>query len=901
MISSKILNRAEPTLLGWPKKRSLKAGVLGLTFIVVVYAFIQSMNFTTWLFIGLFFFWVPLLFSEWLFGRNEEWTNKRLEKILVSLKLAGGKKGTVSAENLGLTNMFYDNDSVYTLNGFEYFGFEYNASMSTLELHNEAIKILKDMPVSYVVKFIRFNSIYKSKFIQNHRSALCKQELIKPGYYIIFARNVIQTKESDKMSFLEEIPTTCRRLRETELKQYNEFLFNPTNIPKSDHKKALFTASHQTDGKFSWVYPNECYGACSLVELPDEVDKDFYQFFEAFEGSVGFVMARFEKHSQQAEEVKQAFKTFKLIQSRAALYLSRDSVKSEKIRKNLEDRTRGYGANLKMFVNCLVYGRPEEVTKRLKKIGRSDKATALTRPTFQVDSGHIDRSVASLAVGRKDTLPLREQKLDSIEEAVFYIPPKIHYIEPEIEYPFCFRNKNNVPRYIDHANLEVTPITLLVGKSGYGKSLTLSQMITAHLLLEKIYKRPVAVIMGEAGGSAKWLKYNGTADLTMDLSRQDGMDYNPLPIHPLHVFLEPYSTNKTDLKVVDALPARNFIASLIGTDFLDDEANKIIFNAIVDIYHQERTYEISKFYSYLDRAKNQQLKSVPESGREEFEVNWYKRLTKLSQYCKGGAYNHIFEPQDPEYDSINHVRVFYYNLDEEDFNNPDLVKPFLNLCYSTSQQISIRFKSTNKEGRDVLECIDEFDKQAKYLPISSLKDKKDQARKYGQIPTLCIQSFDYLSRKNEHGDYDNSIYEGVGRTIFWQVGQESVYPKVAAIFDEPYFPGKPGPKLSQMLEIAKSINDQKKMRDQGLLDSNMPRPMGFFDTNKIIEELINDVEDDYLWEKTTKPGGRYIRNFIIEKMGLSLEEASKFLARKLGNKIPSATPSEEWLNNLIGD
>jgi hypothetical protein len=797
--------------------------------------------------------------------------------------------------------MAYDKDSLYTLDGWEYFGYRVS-QLPHQELSAHAIKLLKDLPLDYVIKFIRFNTLHRSDFLIKHRPALASHRLTTPGYYIIIARNMRLTKVSEKNDFLGEISSSFIRLTEVELKQFNEYLFNPSKLPSSDQKMARFSANHLADGKFSWVYPGECYGACSLVELPDEVDSDFYKVFSAFEGQQGFLMTRFEKQSQQKEEITQAFKTFKLLQSNAAMWLAKDSVKAAKIRKNLEDRSRGYGANLKMFLNCVVYGSPDEVTRTLKNIGKKDDESALSRPSFQIDSGFIKESVSSLAIGRRDSLPLREQRLDSIEEASFYLPPLVNYTPPTIEHPLVYRTKHNVPKYIDHANLEETPITLLVGKSGYGKSLMLSQMIKAHLKLEEIYRRPVAVIMGDVGSSAEWLEDNGISDLTFDLSRTDGADFKALPIHPFHIFLS--ATDRPegdDLKTADILPLRNFILSLLDADLEDAEAGNLVIEAIRAMTACEKSYEITKFQNYLKKAIDDKASEVPKAAHEAFERTWYQRLTKLSQYSKGGLYHHIFEPDSPEYQSIDHVRVFYYNLDEEDFNNPDLVRPFLNLCYATAQQLSTKFKSTNTDGRDVLECIDEFDKQARYLPVSSLKDKKDQARKYGQIPVLCIQSFDYLSRKNEHGEFDNSIYEGVGRTFFWQVGQEKVYSKVAAIFDEPYLGGTPGPKLAKMLEITKNINEQRKLRDGGLLDANMPRPVGFFDTNKIIDELVVDVEPEILWETTTKPGGRKIRKFVRDRLGLSLDEAAKYLTAKLQNKIPAATPSDEWLSKLIGE
>lgn len=898
MISSKSLNRAEPTILGWPKKRSLKAGIVGLTFLIVFYAFVQSLDFGFWLFLAIFFFFGPLLTSEWLFGRNEDWTNKKLEALLNLLR--GKKEEALSAERLRLTGMAYDKDSLYTVDGWEYFGFR-PSRLTNRELGAESIKLLKDLPLEYVIKFIRFNRLHSSDFLSKHRPALASHRLTTPGYYIVIGRNMRLTKTAERNEFLSEISSSFIRLTETELKQFNEYLFNPSTEPRSGDEKARFSASHKTDGKFSWVYPSECYGALSLVELPDEVDSSFHKFFEAFEGHQGYIMTRFEKQSQQKEEITQAFKTFKLLQSNAAMWLAKDSVKAEKIRKNLEDRSRGLGANLKMFLNCLVYGSPDEVTRTLKNIGKRDDISATSRPSFQVDSGFIKESVASIAIGRRDSLPLREQRLDSIEEASFYLPPLVNYAPPTIEHPLVYRTKHNVPKYIDHANLEETPITLLVGKSGYGKSMMLSQMIKAHLKLEELYRRPVAVIMGDVGGSAEWLEDNGISDLSFDLSRKDGADFKPLPIHPFHIFLNAFSLEKAELKTADILPLRNFILSLIGADPLDAGAGGLVIEAIRAMAEGERSYEITKFHGYLKKAIDREMGRVPESAREEFELSWYGRLTKLCQYTKGGIYNHIFEPKSPDYQSIEHVRVFYYNLDEEDFNNPDLVRPFLNLCYATAQQLSSKFKSTNTQGRDVLECIDEFDKQARFLPISSLKDKKDQARKYGQIPVLCIQSFDYLSRKNEHGEFDNTIYEGVGRTFFWQVGQEKVYSKVAAIFDEPYLGGAPGPKLSQMLEIANNINEQRKLRDDGVIDANMPRPVGFFDTNKIIDGLIVDVETEILWETTTKPGGRKIRKFVRDRLGLSLDQAAKYLTAKLGNKIPAATPSDEWLAELIGE
>jgi hypothetical protein len=359
--------------------------------------------------------------------------------------------------------------------------------------------------------------------------------------------------------------------------------------------------------------------------------------------------------------------------------------------------------------------------------------------------------------------------------------------------------------------------------------------------------------------------------------------------------------------VVRGLPWE-MLAFFLQASTRDASVTTVLDKAIGAMIEKETVFRLSTFLGYMKASAAQLIEDAP-AGKDALAKEWFDRSLRLALFAKGGSYGGIFDPDVVERNDMKGVVNFYYNMDEEIFQIPDLAGAYIGLCWSVARSIGQRFKSNNEEARDTLLLMDEFDKKSEFLGGLTLKDMKDQSRKYGIIPGLGIQSFDYLTMPDSgSGRSKNTIYEGVGNTFFYGVGQEDVYPKISAIFEEVYIPGtEPRGKLREMLAIAQFIAKSKEDADKEKTMKRKPGQerkervysVGFFDSSRRIQHLYVDVERDFLWMFTTHPGGRAIRNAVRREVEPNLIKASLLLARHGPWPIPSETPSPKEIKEIV--
>lgn len=573
-----------------------------------------------------------------------------------------------------------------------------------------------------------------------------------------------------------------------------------------------------------------------------------------------------------------------------------------------EDEAAGDYEPLKIYCQVLVYGAPADVNDCLKKVKEARDIPDDIKPLMSPELGSIKDALRAVTPGALDTIPTRTLKVRSLTEAGFYLPLYAPPTSRAIEHPLVLRTIHNTPAYINHAGLSESPLTLFVGKSGSGKSSLMCVMIRAHWLLGELHGRPVAVVVGDVGSSMTFMIDNGIADLAFNMERLDGKDFPPLPIHPLHAFLERDSSGK--INTASRILARETIAFFLGVPSdRDATTNTIIDKAMERMIEKETVFRLSTYLVYLKESAKVLIDDAP-AARDVLAKEWFDHCIRLALFSKGGTYGGIFDPDTVERDSLKGVTAFYYNMDEEIFTIPDLAGAYIGVCWSVARSLAQRFKSNNEEARDTLLLMDEFNKKSEYLGGLTLKDMKDQSRKYGIIPGLGIQSFDYLTMPDKaHGvGSKNTIYEGVGNTFFYGVGQEDVYPKVSAIFEETYIPGtEPRGKLREMIDIARTIAaDKKKSELEKSLKARAGQErkervysVGFFDWTRNVQHLYVDIERDFLWMFTTHPGGRAVRNAVRKAVEPDLIKASILLASHGPWPIPSETPSASDMKIIV--
>lgn len=795
----------------------------------------------------------------------------------------------------------FDPLSIYNAAGDEFMGFEIHGSLSQAELISLCKPFMKKLPKGASLTHIRLAEPYSTPFLRTYRPALIAKKVMGVRYFVLLKIPYLKVSGDERKSLADNIPSIFYRIAREDLRDLAERIADPHKKNKTG-KTPHFEASFVNDGRYAYPYPNECYAAISVSALGTHVNESFQELFKPAFGMRSIVSTTVIKEGVLADGLRNLYGTMR--EQNLIGFGKVSQKKKEASQKEERDEEEGDYSTLKVYCQALVYGEQAEVNSCLREIKEAEKIDERVRPLMSVELGNIRATLRAVTPGGLETLPSRTHKVRSLSEAGFYLPTYAPPTAAAIEYPLVLRTIHNTPAYINHAGLSESPLTLYVGRSGSGKSTAICLAIRAHWLLQELHGRPVATVVGEVGSSMIFMVENGIADLSFNMERKDNEDFPPLPIHPLHAFLE----RNEDDAVTDAnkLLARETVAFFIGADTTNPSVATVIDKAIRKMVDEEKTYRLSTFKEYMDDAARAHIDSAPQAAKDDLAREWFEFSVRLAMFSKGGSYGRIFDPEAPTSDSLKGVVNFYYNMDEEIFEIPDLARAYIGLCWSVTRSIGRRFKSNNEDARDTLVKIDEFDRQSEYLGRMTLKNMKDQSRKYGLIPGLGIQSFDYLTQSESVKGSQNTIYEGVGNTFFYGVGQEDVYRKIAAIFEEVHIPGtKPRGKLKQMIEIAKNIEkskeDERKQKDMklrpGVQRKERVYSVGYFDSTRTIQQLYVDVERDFLWMFTTHPGGRAVRN-AVRKIEPNLIKASLLLAEHGPWPIPSETPSPEVIRGI---
>lgn len=887
-------------------QRTFYCLIFGLSIGLIICAALQVANgFVIVVFTGLTA-GIPAWISSFLY--QGEFPGDRVERVQLKIAkvLKIFREAFTGWDIAGHWSIQPDHDpmSVYNAGGDEFIGFEVHESISQQELVTLCARLHRKLPSGCSVTYIRLAQEFVTEFLQKYRPALLEKRVMGVEYFVILKLPYLKAGREKRIQLLEDVPSTFYRIGRQELRHLTERIVDP--YKRNDKGETpFFEASMVTDGRYAFPYPDECYAAISMSKLATYVDDRFVNVFKPAFGMRSIVSTTVTRQAGFKDSIANGYAAM-----REKGLIGLGGVTEAKKRSRMkaeEDEAAGDYIPLEIYCQALIYGRPGEVNDCIRKIKESSDIPDEVRPTMSPELGSIKGALSAVSPGSLMPLPTRSLKVRSLKEAGFYLPLFAPPTNMSVEYPFVLRTIHNTPAFINHAGLSESPLTLFVGKSGSGKSSLMTLMIRAHWLLGELHGRPVAIVVGDVGSSMTFMIDNALADLSFNMERVNGSDFPPLPIHPLHAFLE-----KDDSGVINnasRLLAREMLAFFLQASTRDAGVTTVIDKALAAMIESETVFRLSTFLGYMKRAAAQLIEEAP-AGKDVLAKEWFDRSLRLGLFAKGGSYGAIFDPDEVQRHDMKGVVNFYYNMDEEIFQIPDLAGAYIGLCWSVARSIGQRFKSNNEEARDTLLLMDEFDKKSEFLGGLTLKDMKDQSRKYGIIPGLGIQSFDYLTMPDAKGSgrSKNTIYEGVGNTFFYGVGQEDVYPKISAIFEEVYIPGtEPRGKLKEMLDIARSIAQAKEDADKAKtrkLKAGQERKervysVGFFDSSRKVQHLYVDVERDFLWMFTTHPGGRAIRNAVRREVEQNLIKASLLLARHGPWPIPSETPSPKEIKEIM--
>ncbi len=888
-------------------QRTFYAVVLGLSIGLITCALFQIVNGVALTLIAAISAGVPGFVSSFLY--QGEFPGDRLERAQFKIASFLGifRKAFTGKDLAGHWSVqpAHDPESIYNAAGDEFLGFEIVEVIRQQELMNLCARLHKKLSPDIQITYLRIAERYQTDFLTKYRSALLEKSLMGIEYLVIIKIPYLKATEEKRAELLDSLPSFFYRIERERLRHFTEKLVDP-HKKNAKGKSPVFEASYVTDGRYAFPYPDECYGGIAMCELGLKTGEEFPNIFRPAFSMRSIISTTIIKQGFLRDSVLNAWRS---LREEGMVGFGKVSAAQKKANEKAEeDEAVGSYDALQVYCQALVYGRPDEVNTCLKRIKEMKDTPELIKPLLCVELGAIQGALGAVTPGNMAAIPTRLMKVRNLTESAYYLPLYAPPTDLSVEYPLVLRTVHNTPFYINHAGLSETPLTLYVGKSGSGKSSLMALTVRAHWLLGVIYKRPVAIIVGDVGGSMAFMADDNTADLVFNMERLNGGDFPALAIHPLHVFLDRDPTTG-EINTAQKLLAIEMMAFLLRASTSDAAVTTVLRNAMEAMIEKESVFRLSVFGEYMDKAAADLIEQAP-SGRDLLAKDWFYHKLRLALFSRGGTYGKIFDPDEVGRDTMRDVVNFYYNCDEELFEIPDLASAFIGLCWSVARSIGQRFKSTNDDARDTLMLMDEFDRKSAFLGKMTLKSMKDQSRKYGIVPGLGIQSFDYLSTQTDEksGQSGKTIYEGVGNTFFYGVGQEDVYSKVAAIFDQTYIPGQePRGKLREMIDIAARINKEKERVEKetamklrpGQLRKERVYSVGFFDKSRNIQELYVDIEKDFLWMFTTHPGGRAIRRAVQREVEPNLLKASILLAKHGPWPIPSETPSPDDIRKIL--
>lgn len=888
-------------------QRTVYAGMFGLSLGIIACTLFQVKNGFLFTAVSLAFAFLPARISALLFAGD--FPGDELEKVQTRIaKKSGFLKTTIHGEEIAgrwTSRPEYDPMSVYSLGGDEFIGWEVQAGLSQAELQTISKSLHKRLPQGCSITYIRYAEPFVTEFLKTYRPALLEKRVMGVEYYVIAKLPNLKATAEQRKALIDDAPSAFYRIGREELRHLTERIVDPYKR-NAEGTAPVFEASYVTDGRYAFPYPDECYAAIAMTALGKFTDERFVDVFKPAFGMRSIISTTIIKQPGMKDFLESAYASAR--EQNVIGFGRITDAQKRSVRNSEEDEAEGNYAPLEVYCQALVYGTPSEAQTVIKTIKESRDIAEAIRPLMSPELGNIRAALRAVTPGTMETIPTRTLKVKNLKEAAFYLPLYAPPTNMRVEYPFVLRTIHNTPAYINHSGLTETPLTLFVGKSGSGKSSLMALIMRAHWMLGELHDRPVAVVVGDVGGSMAFMVDNGIADMSFNMERLDGKDFPALPIHPLHAFLERDETG--EVNGASRLLAREMLAFFLQVNTQDAGITTVLARAIDAMVERETVYRLSTFLGYMKKAAQDLIEEAP-AAKESLAKQWFDLSLRLALFAKGGSYGKIFDPDTVQRDSMRGVVNFYYNMDEEIFQIPDLAAAYIGLCWSLARSIGQRFKATNEESRDTLLLMDEFDKKSEYLGRLTLKDMKDQSRKYGIIPGLGIQSFDYLtmSETGNSGRSKNTIYEGVGNTFFYGVGQADVYPKIAAIFEETHVPGtEPRGKIAEMVAIAKSIAKDKedarkaegmKVRE-GVARKERVYSVGYFDLSRQVEHLYVDIERDFLWMFTTHPGGRAIRAAVRKRFPEdSLIKVSQVLAAHGPWPIPSETPSQKDIDSIL--
>lgn len=814
---------------------------------------------------------VPVKISDFDFGNYKPF--KVVERL-------------VSKSSLG-----FDENSVYQVDGTVYdeiFGFDLTKYQKrpgeafgpfTGDFATKMQALEKGLPEFAMTQNVRKAEVEKSKFIANRRPALVKAGVKKVDYFLFVGLSAKKHKASDKQKILD-IMGGFRRLKASEIEAYRSFIL-AAKTPHSE--KAGVLASSEITEEFSEPYHDDYVtGAASLALLPANVDKHFPEVFKTIADMDSCISVRCVKNP--LFNGQELFTKFRVSQKKEA----GQEEYSEREQMNIAGKSSAEGdlTDIMLDINVLVSGKRDDVQTAIRRLQNYERrgVSSVDQAKFFQLKGYVKEALSGCFPGSRDFIETRTHLIKSVKECSYYglYPISKGYVHNKSA--ILLRGDDNSVESIDLSFSVSTPFFAVVGVSGSGKSSLISYIQKVHDQREEIDGVSTLTVSIDVGGSHAWrVDDDPEKVVNVQLKKGKGNNWEPLPVWPLLLLM--YDSGKSDGDIENA---RNFICSILSIDVKDQERGsdvEIITDSVRVLAASGKDLRLCNYVKIAEARSKVTIEKLSKGNvRDQLELRWLNYISYLKRFAHGGEFGPVFDHDKSGSFDVDKVRFWYFNIQSADKNSPDLLNVFLNLAYICSFSLGARFNPLSEvieqdKKKQILLILEEANWQQENLKKTSVTDLPDQCRKFGIIPGIVVQQFEYLK------SLDERIVKGLGRFFYYRRPSDDrdLASDLVGLMgsDEG---------VTELKRIGQSIEED--YADHDIYS------VGYVDEARRVKRYSVDLEDEFLWEITTREGGSDLRKLCIEK-GYSGKEAALLLAEHGPKKIPREKMSKEFYEEVL--
>lgn len=809
---------------------------------------------------------VSFLFCEYLY--DGKYPLENCEKLLSNIKysphkfcLENVKEANVEIREINphKKSEEYDFKSWYLPTGEEVIGIKiieigYNSIINANSLFSESrfesfcSSLLQILPLNSVVKYVCPNSLDLE--IPKH---LASKKIMKGDYYIFIRLSRNLESEGKKEEILKLINGNFIRMTHKEMAEATEKIFFPFNIPSFDVVPKFKSGFSFEKGfiKGTWVGIESA--VITLVQLPIEVDEDFQRIYSCLSDITSTI-------SITIQAVKSDGSVSKYLKEKIKIKVG-TTTENQDAQKTQENDISCF-----MQLSILIHGKYDQIAQKISEIEALCVSLGQNkRPMFGQDIAFPADAFKSFLPASEPRIPFRKQIITQINEIICYIPrPKFSKkmkdtkIIPDL-------NLRTMDNRIFQLKLDPQFPIIYVSPPGSGKSLNLSISI-----LSQIRKKMNGGVGGcyiEIGMSFKFLCQKGLADAWLTLVKEE--EFQPLEDHPFSALFafESYGVGL----------ATEWICELCGIDFDAESAVAAEVREIILNCYNENIYSLQTFFEIFENKF---------SNRCEADKKWLDRIQNLRNFVDPNVYGKVFVPKEPKNFDWKNARFIYFSTSSTRVTQPKkLYGAYFSLAITLCDLLSEKHTSKRKVPLEIQFIVDEVHAARECIPQKKIRLLNSQSRKDGMRVEFATQELTDFVIDDEDNEKKFGIITTTRRLFFKE---------------------NPGELISYMFrtkeeskEIMKKINYIAKRNIELLSEGKYA--WGYIDENKVVHQVLLDVDKVDLWAITTHAGSIAIRQACLRTGLYDYWETCELLAKYGPVNLPQYIPPENEIQKIVNE